>query len=493
MTSSLRRRLTVFCAVITALIVLAGWSAFTSWHDLGTLRKRFSNAQFESFRIAGQLQSNVFQVNSALLNYSASGAVRDWETAQRKSAELNTWIDRQRDLLTTAREKSVLTEIGTEYDHYLAVAEIIRRERGEHDVPTARQIHLFNDAAVRMFTLAGRLADAHGAALGDLLGESQRSLRRLEALFGAGFVLVVAVGAWGTSVLFRETITPLRRQLIESQTLAERHEKLSSLGVLAAGVAHEIRNPLTALKTRAFALRKKLAPGTPALRDAAIIDQEVDRLERVVGDFLLFARPRDPEPAAVAPQELLCEVRELLAPELAKNEIELAVEADANAPTFRADPHQLKQVLINLVRNAAESIGRKGHITLRSRRERLPLEGRLQAVIVLEVQDTGTGIPADVQERLFDPFFTTKAAGTGLGLSIAMRILERHGGTLLFQTAPGRGTTFGVVLPARSAGTGAIDGTDALDRRASGRFDSVATDQPRPLLDGGQPKLRVVA
>jgi signal transduction histidine kinase len=108
-------------------------------------------------------------------------------------------------------------------------------------------------------------------------------------------------------------------------------------------------------------------------------------------------------------------------------------------------------VLINLVRNAAESIGQKGSITLRTRQDRLPLKGQPQKVIVLEVQDTGAGIPAEVQERLFDPFFTTKAAGTGLGLSIAMRILERHGGTLQFQTAPGRGTTFGVVLPAPSS------------------------------------------
>jgi signal transduction histidine kinase len=193
------------------------------------------------------------------------------------------------------------------------------------------------------------------------------------------------------------------------------------------------------------------------LEDAAIIDHEIDRLERIVGDFLLFARPGDPHLAAVAPHALLCEVCELLAPELAKNEVALVVESRAEVPTLRADPHQLEQVLINLVRNAAESIGQKGRITLRTRQDHLPLQGRPQEVVVLEVQDTGTGIPADVQERLFDPFFTTKAAGTGLGLSIAMRILERHGGTLQFQTVPGRGTTFGVVLPVPSAESGTAD------------------------------------
>ena len=239
--------------------------------------------------------------------------------------------------------------------------------------------------------------------------------------------------------------------MIEAKALAERHEKLASLGVLAAGVAHEIRNPLTAIKLRTYLLRENLAEGAPADEDVAVIEREIDRLERIVSDFLVFAHPGDPHLATVAPLDLLGEVRELLAPELAKNEVALAVESEPDAPTLRADPNQLKQVLINLVRNAAESIGRKGRITLRTRQDRLPLHGRPQEVIVLEVQDNGAGIPAQVQERLFDPFFTTKAAGTGLGLSIAMRILERHGGTLQFETEPGRGTTFGVVLPVPSA------------------------------------------
>jgi signal transduction histidine kinase len=261
------------------------------------------------------------------------------------------------------------------------------------------------------------------------------------------WLAMLATVTWGMRVLFRDTIAPLRTQLIETHALAERREKLASLGVLAAGVAHEIRNPLTALKTRVFILRKKLDPDAPALEDATIIEDEIERLDRIVSDFLLFARPGDPELAEFASNELLCEVRALLSPQLAKNEVELAVESTADETTLRADRQQLKQVLINLVRNAFENIGQKGRITLRSRQCHLPLRGRQQEVAVLEVEDTGSGIPTKVRGRLFDPFFTTKPAGTGLGLSIAMRILEQHGGTLQFQTALGRGTTFGVILP----------------------------------------------
>ena len=447
MSPHLRRRLTVFCAFNAALIVLIGWSAATAWRDLGALRRRFTKAQFESFRIAGELQSSVLSLDSGLLAYEISGEQSDWDHFQTESHALDEWIDLQRGALKTEDEKRALDEINAEYDRYLAVAQTIHREHTEQTEPVKNRLRQLEAAAQRMLAFGGRLADAHRRALGDFLGESQRSLQRLEAILAAGCLAMFAAVAWGTRVLFRDTIAPLRTQLIETHALAERREKLASLGVLAAGVAHEIRNPLTALKARVFTLRKKLGPDAPALEDAAIIDNEIERLDRIVSDFLLFARPGDPDLAEFASHVLLAEVHQLLSPELGRNNIELTVESAADDTTLRADPHQLKQVLINLVRNAAESIGQQGYITLRSRRHRLPLRGRQQEVVVLEVEDTGSGIPTKVRGRLFDPFFTTKAAGTGLGLSIAMRILEQHGGTLQFQTALGRGTTFGLVLP----------------------------------------------
>lgn len=447
MSPRLCRRLTVFIAFNVGLIVLIGWLAATAWRDIGALRRRFTKAQFESFRIAGELQSSVLSLDSGLLAYEIRGEQSDWDHFQTESHALDEWIDLQRGLLRTEDERRALDEINTEYDRYLAVAETIHREHTEQTEPVRNRLRQLEAAAQRMLALGGRLADAHRLALGDFLGESQRSLQRLEVILAAACVAMFAAAAWGARVLFRDTITPLRTQLIETNALAAQREKLASLGVLAAGVAHEIRNPLTALKTRVFTLRRKLDRDAPALEDAAVIDDEINRLDRIVGDFLLFARPGDPDLAEFTPHALLCEVHQLLSPELGKNNIELTLESAADDPTLHADPHQLKQVLINLVRNAAESIAQRGHITLRSRRHRLSLRGRQQEVVLLEVEDTGSGIPTKVRGRLFDPFFTTKPAGTGLGLAIAMRIVEQHGGTLQFQTALGRGTTFGVVLP----------------------------------------------
>ncbi len=447
MIPQLRRRLTLFCAFLVALVALFAWSTVTAWNDLKVLRRRFTNAQFESFRIAGELQSTVLRLDAGLLAYEISGDASDWEQFQTESHALDQWIDLQRDTLKTENEKRALDEINVEYDRYLGVADSIHREHVEQSTPTRSRLNQLETAAQRMLVLGGRLADAHRRALGDFLGESQRSLQRLGAILAAGCLAMLAAVAWGARVLFRDTIAPLRTQLIETRALAEQREKLASLGVLAAGIAHEIRNPLTALKTRVFTLRKNLDCNSPALEDAAIIDDEIERLDGIVGDFLLFARPRDPDFGEVASHELLRQIRELLAPQLAGSEIELVVESPGDDTIVRGDAKQLKQVLINLVRNAAESIGQKGRITLRTQRSRLPLRGAVQDVVVLEVEDTGSGIPTKVRGRLFDPFFTTKPAGTGLGLSIAMRILDRHGGTLQFQTAVGRGTTFGAILP----------------------------------------------
>jgi two-component system sensor histidine kinase AtoS len=108
----------------------------------------------------------------------------------------------------------------------------------------------------------------------------------------------------------------------------------------------------------------------------------------------------------------------------------------------------MKQVLINLIRNAAESLNGKGVITLRARSSFLPFAAKRSPAVAIDVEDNGTGIPPEVQRRLFDPFFTTKASGTGLGLAIAERIVDRHGGTLEYRTAPQRGTTFTITLPA---------------------------------------------
>src|SRR5439155_15225650 len=294
--------------------------------------------------------------------------------------------------------------------------------------------------------LGYQLVNAHHESLTRFLADSQRSLAILrELIFGALFLLLVLVASLAV-VVYREMIMPLRMKLVESHAIIQRQEKLASLGVLAAGVAHEIRNPLTAIKARLFTQQKSLEHGSSAYEDTVVIGKEINRLERIVKDVLQFARPPEPHLVPVRADFPLREVAELMAPQLAKNAIHLKLGGMTEA-MIQADSQQLKQVLINLIQNAAESIGRSGTIRLRAHTGMERLNGQTQAAVILEVDDTGKGISSEVQKRLFDPFFSTKAGGTGLGLAIAARIVQKHGGVLRFRTQLNQGTAFGIVLP----------------------------------------------
>lgn len=276
------------------------------------------------------------------------------------------------------------------------------------------------------------------------------SLHRVQTWSSA---VLLGVGAGLAVLLYRGLVLPLQERLRQSQRVIERQEKLSSLGVLAAGIAHEIRNPLTSIRVRLFTQQALLKPGSEEHEDNVFLTGEIVRLERIVKDFLAFARPADPQLVPLPACRPLREVAPLLAPELRKAGVTLQEEYLAD-PVVQADSGQIKQVIINLVRNAADAMtggdlaaGERRVVTLRTRTEVRRRDGRPGSFAVLEVGDTGPGIPPEVQKRLFDPFFTTKANGTGLGLSIASRIVEKHGGALEFSTAPGRGTLFRIVLP----------------------------------------------
>ncbi len=283
--------------------------------------------------------------------------------------------------------------------------------------------------------------------LRDRSAEARETLRRFRTwlVISSGGALVLAI-VLGRAV-HREMIAPLQRRLVETHAVLARQEKLAALGVLAAGVAHEIRNPLTAIKARLFSQRKRLDPGSPELHDAELINGEINRLEQIVKNFLLFARPAEPHREEVEVGEFLEQVRELVLLELEPRGTELRVESPAG---LRAalDPAQLRQVMLNLIRNAAESLGHGGVVTLRARETFLPFAQRRTPAVALEVEDNGPGIPPDVQQRLFDPFFTTKESGTGSGLAIAERITEKHGGTLQFRALSPQGAIFSVILPA---------------------------------------------
>jgi signal transduction histidine kinase len=282
-----------------------------------------------------------------------------------------------------------------------------------------------------------------------MLAAADQDFTTMQVSTYVALALILCIGSGMGMVVYRNSIAPLHERLRESQRQLQRREKLAALGELAAAIAHEIRNPLSAIKARLFTLGKVVAGEPSATEDATVISEEIDRLERILRKTLQFARPLEPVLAAVDPVELLRHVRNLVWPDLSSRGI--GIELDATpAPAACADRDLIAQGVLNLVHNAAHAIGENGgngSIWLRAAACGHPRNGRRRQGVRLEVSDDGPGIPPEAQDRLFDPFFTTKPAGTGLGLSVTAQILEGHGGRVDFKTQQGRGTTFALVLP----------------------------------------------
>ena len=244
-----------------------------------------------------------------------------------------------------------------------------------------------------------------------------------------------------------DTVRTTQDQLMQS-------EKLMALGEMAARIAHEIKNPLTAIGgfARRIASPKPGRGAPPFGRYARIILKEVERLERIVNETLYFSREMVP---AFRISNLNSEIREALSmfrEELEEARISTVTDLFPDLPVISVDPDQLRQVLWNLVSNALQAMGGTGTLTV-STRPAAPWEG---IGVVFQVSDTGGGIPHDVVHNIFNPFFTTKAKGTGLGLPIVHTIIEKHGGTIHLDNREGVGVTFSVFLPLipKEGGTG---------------------------------------
>lgn len=253
-----------------------------------------------------------------------------------------------------------------------------------------------------------------------------------------------------------ETAAKLKETYMQLQAFLEqlrRADRLSALGELSAGLAHEIRNPLGSLEGAVQILRRPELPAQTRQEFAEMADREVVRLKGLLTNFLEFARPQPPRRTVIEPQLLLESVSQLAGETAKMAGSTIRIEA-LQVPAVFVDAEQIKQVLLNLVLNAVQAMPSGGEVVLRSR--------QAGGSALLEVVDQGVGIAQENLERIFDPFFTTRAGGTGLGLSIAYQIINRHEGHLSVSKNADRGVTFTVALPLSQSEVGANSMVNAL-------------------------------
>jgi two-component system, NtrC family, sensor histidine kinase HydH len=237
-------------------------------------------------------------------------------------------------------------------------------------------------------------------------------------------------------------LTKVYQELQENFENMKRAERLYAVGQLAAGLAHEIRNPLASIAGATGILTRNPDANEKRSECLGIIDKECHRLNRLLTNFLDFARPRPPQYHDVDPETVLDSVLDLASHAIDGTQIVLRKEVRGDLPTLECDPEQLKQVLLNLVINAIQAMNGQGEVVL--------LSSRQNDKILIQVRDEGCGVSSENLDKIFDPFFTTKENGTGLGLSVVHRIVEQHGGLLTAENNRDKGMSFSVLFPVRA-------------------------------------------
>ena len=262
-----------------------------------------------------------------------------------------------------------------------------------------------------------------------------------------GIIFLLAVGT--STTVANITVRALERREIELRTTNEQlitADRLASVGMMAASVAHEINNPLTTIKVLIHSLREQTAPGDQKNGDLGIVAGEIDKIKALILRFLQFARPREPEFSSVRLEEILARIATLMRPQAQINGVELTEQYDSQAEPVWADAAQIGQVFVNILLNAVEATPRGGEIRITTAR----LGGD---AVNVTIWNSGPGLPDELRERIFEPFFSTKPTGTGLGLSIARMIVAKHYGVLSAQGQGENGTSFIVTLRGRGKET----------------------------------------
>jgi two-component system sensor histidine kinase HydH len=477
-------------AVSLLLLVLAGGAA---WYvrDMQRTTSELLASNVTSVRAAQELEISLREVDSAFDHYLATGDRAALEPVPRLKQRTADALAVAEAVAYTPEEQRLMRQVRRGYERFFVEYESLLRHppaQGLHpginelsDTILEREIlepsHEYlrlneemlargsaaNEALAERLTtwlVALALCGSTGGLLGGWVIASavRRSIRRTEErLRDAADRLSRAVapgavrGSPAADPLDRvsSSVAAVLARLAQSERDALRAEQLAWVGQIAAGIAHEVRNPLMAIKLLVQTAGDPSAGTGLRPRDLRVLEEEIARLERIVSGFLDFARPPRPDLRPVELGALLEQAVEGVRPRAEVQGVAVVVDRPAAPIALRADANQLRQVVYNLLFNALDAQPTGGRVRVTVAVEAPHPEA--DPAVVFRVEDDGLGLPPGLGDRVFEPFVSTKETGLGLGLSICRRIVESHGGTVRAADRPGGGAVFTVRLPARRA------------------------------------------
>lgn len=477
------------CVLGVVLLALAssGLALYSAW-ETNRLMSGITTANLPSVRAAEEVEIALLEQRIAIAEFLLDNGNRErLVDLERTRAEFDFWWKKADSLSHSTEERELLAKLMDVYQRYdrTRAAAVDVYDDGK-PVEAKRLLDEMSRLYQEGFQLCEQLIEANERTVREATTRSDRRMSVMTwsvALVTGLEVGLAAVLLW---LFYRGILRPLksllrdvhtqlpppdgsrrdeeelqlvgtylRRVLLDMQdtksalenSAAQLHlaERLASVGKLTASVAHEIRNPLTAIKLWLFSVRESLGREGREDRLLEKIEDQIHRLETIVRHFLEFARPPEPRLRPTEIRAVLADSLDLARPLLMEKDIRAQEVSGEAPPVVSADPEQLMQVFSNLFHNAAQAMRPGGRLSLSLTTERSPNSS--DRFLAVRVTDTGTGIAPDDQRRLFEPFFSTRPDGTGLGLCISASIVARHHGRLFLESTSSAGTTFVVQLP----------------------------------------------
>jgi len=483
--------------IMAVLVLIGGFITISYTHQLHQVTSQVLNENIFNFKVAQELEVALFRMRGFTFNYILDGEEHWIEKLEKGKIECLSWLNEAKKNTFADEEKAVLNTIAnlfSQYDSDLKTA-LLYNQDGRAEEAKVLLVHASRDLFEEIYRqcevfIAINEHDINKAEM--KIAATNQDVRT--AMYGLGFggialgiilglfisksitnpiyelVLKVQGAARGKFIkrvqLDKSTILQVldsnvddlidrinstQADLENERKRLEQAERLAALGRVSAVVAHEIRNPLTAIKMLIYSLRKDLAANDEKRKDLQVIIKEIDRMEQFVQNFLQFSRPMEPNFEAVNLHEVIGEAVLLLEASFRKAGVTLEEHYEADPGIVYADANQIKQAMMNLLLNAIAALKEGGKICIQTCEQEGNPGNRKQSDLVISVADTGSGISENLKNAIFEPFVSGREGGIGLGLSIAHQIAQQHGGRLEVNNNVEGGATFSIHLPRNGA------------------------------------------
>jgi signal transduction histidine kinase len=479
--------------IMVSLLLIGGLVTILYTYRLQNVTSRMLAENVSSLKAAQELEVALFRMRGLTLSYIVDGDPHWITTLEQRKSEFLSWLAEARVTAITEEESRILDRIASLFstyqqdlqsaldlnrarDTHAATQLLLKASRGVFDTIYSECEAFVSHNENSMYVAEERISrtnsairlSMYGIGLGGVVMGVFLGLVFSRNIIKPIYELVLKVrGATGGEIVERLEVTKgseleeLDRQVRElihrintttadletNRKLLAHAEKLATLGRVAAGVAHEIRNPLTAIKMLIYSMKEELAIDLEHRKDMDVIIKEIDRMERFVKTFLQFARPPDPSYSPIELKECIHDTLILLDPRIRQVGAELVESHDENVGRVLADPDQIKQVMINLLLNAVAAMPNGGRLAIETRLKSEESIANGKTWVQIAVVDSGSGIPEEIRDILFEPFVSASEQGMGLGLSMAYQIINRHGGWIDAKNNPTGGATFTVHIP----------------------------------------------